>query len=229
VQVEERVGRAISEKEYLTFVEPYESIRHLEEIRASLDREDIVEMKPVSFEPRVAGFSDAVPVSERAAYESLHRLIGRVGAASGVSYAWREVLKKRRRHLLKMLWAFGCFGELEEEGDSYLVLDGETYLAQKIHSSYSVVQDYCRALGGYGVRCEHVPMEEEGWLTPTGALRKGGWYMRLSLDDDAGGVPVLDALRTYAARLDEAYGKNAFRRFSRADMQVLGDHENREI
>ena len=34
---------------------------------------------------------------------------------------------------------------------------------------------------------------------------------------------LLDALRTYAARLDKVYGKNAFRRFSRADMQVLED------
>jgi hypothetical protein len=51
----------------------------------------------------------------------------------------------------------------------------------------------------------------------------------MSLDEDAGGVAVLNALRIYAARLDEAYGKNAFRRFSRADMQVLGDGENQEM
>ena len=106
------------------------------------------------------------------------------------------------------------------------VLDSRTYLAQKIHSNYSVVKDYFKALAEYGVRCEHVPVAEEGWLTPTNALRKDGWYMRMSLDDDAGGVPVLDALWTYAARLDGAYGKNAFRRFSRADMQVLGDRKN---
>ena len=220
-QAEARVGGAISEEAYLTFVEPYESIRHLEELRASLDQGDIVEMKPVSFEPRVADFVSDLSVQEKAAYESLHGLISRVGAADGISYAWREVLKKQRRHLLKILWAFGCSGELEEEGGPHLVLDSEAYLAHKIHSNYLVLKDYCKALGEYGVRCEHVPLEAEGWLTPTVALRKGGWYMRMSFDDDAGGVPALNALRTYAARLDEAFGKNAFRRFSRADMQVL--------
>jgi hypothetical protein len=71
-------------------------------------------------------------------------------------------------------------------------------------------------------------IRKTSWLTPTNALRKSGWYMVMSFDEDVGGVPVLDALRTYAVRLDEVYGKDAFGRFSRADMQMLGDRENRE-
>ena len=106
------------------------------------------------------------------------------------------------------------------------MLDSEAYLAQKIHSNYSVVKDYCEVLGEYGVRCEHVPVGEEGWLTPTNALRKRGWYMTMSFEEDAGSAPLLEALQAYTSRLDEVYGKNAFRRFSRADMQVLGDGEN---
>jgi hypothetical protein len=227
-QVEARLGTQIPEEDYLVFVEPYESVKHLDEVRASLKSEDIVEMNPVSLEPQLTDFPGDPSFSEgeKAAYEALYRLMGAIGTASGISYAWREVLKKRRRHLLKILWAFGCFGELEEEGGPHLVLDSETYLAQKIHSNYLVVKDYFEALGEYGVRCEHVPVEEQGWLTPTNALRKGGWYMTMSLDEDAGGTSVLDALRTYTAQLDDAYGKNAFRRFSRADMQVLGDRKD---
>ena len=221
-QVEARLGAQIPEEDYVMFVEPYEGTKHLDEIRGSLRLEDIVEMTQVSLEPRLADFPGDLPFpGERTAYEALHQLVSAIEAVSGISYAWREVLKKRRRHLLKMLWAFGRFGEFGEEGRSHLVLDSETYLAQKIHSNYLVVKDYCEALGEYGVRCEHVPVEEKGWLTPTNALRKGGWYLRMSFDDDAGGVPVLEALRTYTARLDEAYGKNAFRRFSRANMRVL--------
>lgn len=229
-QVEARLGTRIPEEDYLVFVEPYEGIKHLDEIRASLGSEDVVEMSKVSLEPRLADFPGDLPFpgGRKTAYEALHRLIGAIEAVDSISYAWREVLKKRRRHLLKILWAFGRFGELEEEGGLHLVLDSRTYLAQKIHSNYSVVKDYLKTLGEYGVQCEHVPVAEEGWLTPTNALRKGGWYMRMSLDDDVGGVLVLDALRTYAARLDEAYGKNAFRRFSRADMQVLGSDKHGE-
>ena len=230
-KVEARLGTPVPEDDYLAFVEPYEGVKHLDGIRASLGPDDLVGMTPVSLEPQLADFPGDLSflVGEKETYEALYRLLGAIGTASGISYGWREVLKKRRRHLLKVLWVFGCFGELEEEGGSHLVLDSETYLAQKINSNYSVVQDYFRVLSEYGVRCEHVPVEEDGWLTPTGALRKRGWYMKMSLDKDAGSVPVMNALRTYAARLDEAYGKNAFRRFSRADMQVLGDRENQEM
>ena len=124
--------------------------------------------------------------------------------------------------MLKILWAFGRFGEPREEGGSHLVMDSETYLAQKIHSSYSRVKDYFEALEEYGVHCEHVPLMEEGWLTPTGALRKRGWFIKMSFDDDAGGVSTLRALQSYTARLYEKHGQRAFRYFSKADMRVLG-------
>lgn len=219
-----RLGTPIPEEDYLTFIEPYEGLKHLDAIRASLAPEDIVEMTKVSARPRIVNFPDDLPFSkeETSALEALHRLLATVGSADGVSYARQTVLKKRRRHLVKILWTFGLFGEPREEGGLHLVIDSETYLAQKIHSSYSRVKDYFKTLGEYGVHCEHVPLVEEGWLTPTGALRKRGWFMTMSFDDDAGGVPALRALQSYAVRLREEYGARAFRYFSKADMRVLG-------
>jgi hypothetical protein len=225
-----RLGAPIPEEDYLAFIEPYEGIKHLDEIRASLGPEDIIEMTRVSVKPRVVDFPDEPPFSEEetSAFEALHRLLVAVETVEGVSYARQTALKKRRRHLLKILWAFGLFGERKEEDGAYLVMDSETYLAQKIHSSYSRVKDYCTALEEYGVHCEHVPLKEEGWLTPTGALRKGGWFMRMSFGDDAGGVSALNALQSYAARL-ENYGKRAFRYFSQADMRVFGEERERYL
>ena len=219
-----RLGAPIPEEDYLAFIEPYEGIKHLDEIRASLGPEDIVEMTKVSVERRVVDFPDDLPFSkeETSAFEALHRLIAVIESVNGVSYARQAALKKRRRHLLKILWAFGLFGERKEEGGSHLVIGSETYLAQKIHSGYSRVKDYFKALGEYGVHCEHVPLTEEGWLTPGGALRKRGWFMKMSFDDDAGGVSALRALQSYTAKLHEKYGERAFRYFSKADMRVLG-------
>jgi hypothetical protein len=220
-----RLAAPIPEEDYLAFIEPYEGIKHLDTIRASLGPEDIVEMTKVSVKPRVADFPDDLPFSgeKAAALKALHRILAAVGSADGVSYAQQAALKKRRQHLLKLLWAFGRFGELKEEGGAHLVIDSETYLAQKIHSSYSRLKGYCKALEGYGVHCEHVPLEEEGWLTPGGALRKEGWYMKMSFDDDAGGASTLEALGSYIAKLDEKYGERAFRYFSKADMRALKD------
>jgi hypothetical protein len=215
------------EEDYLAFIEPYEGIKHLDEIRASLGPEDIVEMTKVSVKPRIADFPDDLLFSEEetSTFEALHRLLATVGCADGVSYARQVKLKERRRHLLKLLWAFGRFGELKEEGGPHLVIDGGTYLAQKIHSGYSRVKNYFKALEEYGVYCEHVPLTEEGWLTPTGALRKEGWCMKMSFDDDVGGVSVLKALRGYTARLNEEYGERAFRYFSKGDMRVLSENQ----
>jgi hypothetical protein len=220
----ERLGAPVPDEEYLIFIEPYELHRHLDEIRASLDPGDIVEMTPVSVRPWALGFRDGLPRSERehVAFKALHRILAEVGCVEGISHAQRDALKKRRRHLLKMLWAFGRFGELEE-GGSRLVLDSETYLAQKIQSNHSAVMDYFEALSEQGVHCELVPLVKEGWRTPKGTLRKAGWLMRVSFDDDAGGDAALEALRSYVAMLDGEYGKRAFRYFSKADMRVLGE------
>ncbi|MFB0534156.1 MAG: DUF3795 domain-containing protein [Anaerolineae bacterium] len=217
-----RLGTPIPEEDYLAFIEPYEGIKHLDEIRASLGLEDIVEMTKVSSRPSIVDFPDDLPFSEEetSAFEALHRLLAAVESIEGVSYARQAALKKRRRHLLKMLWAFGRFGELEE-GGSHLVIDSETYLAQGIHSGYSRMKDYFGVLEEYRVHCEHVPLTKEGWLTPTGALRKGRWFIKMSFDDDAGGVSALNALQSYTTRLHEEYGQRAFRYFSKADMRVL--------
>ena len=105
------------------------------------------------------------------------------------------------------------------------MIDGETYLAQKIQSNYLRLKEYFEVLGEYGVHCEHVPLTEEGWLTPKGALRKKGWLLKMSFGDDAGGLSALKALQGYVARLDEKYSKTAFRYFSKADMRVLARPE----
>lgn len=218
-----RLGTPIPEEDYLAFIEPYEGLKHLDEIRASLSPEDIVEMTRVSVKPKLVDFPDDLPFSreETAAFKALHRILAAVESVEGVSYARQAALKRRRQHLLKVLWAFGRFGEPKEEGGSHLVIDGGTYLAQGIHSGYSRLKDYCKALEKYGVHCEHVPLAEEGWLTPGGALRREGWLMKMSFDDDAGGLSALNALQSYAARLDEEYGQRAFGYFSKADMRVL--------
>jgi len=98
-----RLGTPIPEEDYLTFIEPYEGLKHLDEIRASLVPEDVVEMTKVSVKPKLVDFPDDLSFSkeETSAFGALHRLVAAVGAVDGVSYARQAVLKKKRRHLLK--------------------------------------------------------------------------------------------------------------------------------
>ena len=217
-----RLKTSIPEEDYSVYVEPYEGIKHLDDIRASLSPEDITEISRVSAKPKIVDFPESFSTQEMSPYKSLHELITTVESKSDVSFAQKEELKKRRRHLVKILWTFGLHGEMK---DSSLVIDSATYIAQKIHSNYEVLKGYFDTFKEYGVHCELIPLKEEkygrkGWLTPTGALRKTGWFMKMSFDD-AGGVSALKALQSYAAHLDEKYGTKAFTYFSKADMRTL--------
>lgn len=215
-----RLGAFISDEEYLTFIEPYELHKHLEQIRASLGPEEIVEMTPVSVKANVVPFPDDMPFSweETAVLKALHRILAAAGTVEGIPHVQQAALKERRRHLLKILWTFGLWGKAQRET---LVIDGEIYLAQRIQSNYERLRSYFEVLEGYGVHCEHVPLVEAGWLTPTGALRKGGWFLKLCFGDEAGGVSALRALQSYTAKLNEEYGNRGFRYFSKADMRIL--------
>ncbi|MBU7047070.1 MAG: DUF3795 domain-containing protein [Theionarchaea archaeon] len=217
-----RLKTSIPEKDYSVFVEPYEGIKHLDEIRASLTPEDIIEISKFSVRPKIVDFPESFS-TEEIPYKSLHELISALESKTNVSFAQREVLKKRREHLIKILWAFGLKGEFK---DNSLIIDSTTYTNQKIHSNYETVKTYLTTFKEYGVHCELIPLEKEkqekkGWLTPTGALRKTGWFMTMSLDDSAGGTPALKALQSYAAHLDTMYGTKALTFFSKADMRTL--------
>ena len=139
-----------------------------------------------------------------------------------ISYARFNMLKKNRNQLLKILWAFGRFGETDKKSGLYLLLSSEDYSRQKIHSYYSKVQAYFRTLKHYGIHCELVPTKQKEWITPTGALRKEGWFMKMSFDKLAEkNMFLLKTFKHYVTVLNEQFGKNAFRYFSRANMNVL--------
>ena len=223
----DRLGE-IPGDDYLVYIEPYLSLPHLESIRESLDPGEIVNIIPVSLKPRLAAYPQEL-VSAKA-LQAVYELIQEMNTPCiGLSYAQAEVQKGMRSHLLKILWCFGGFGEFEEEGNA-LLLDHKIYLAQKIHSSHDRVQGYFETLGGYGVHCKVIPINEDRWLTPTGALRRQGardpsppWVMKMSFDDRIGGGETLSALQAYSTALMDAYGKTAYRRFVRADFSVMLD------
>ena len=231
-EIDVRLGEPISEADYLAFVEPYEGLTHLEDIRGSLRSGDIIAMNGIMVKFQTVEFHIDLPYSgkELTAYQALHRLILAVSTHEGrVSYARQEVLRERRRQLLKLLWAFGLSGGTVDEGRN-LVIDSQAYYAHKGVSYYSRLQDLLKVFREYGVHFKVVPLAEEEWLTPTGAMRekvgregRPAWKLIMSIDDQAGGGPVLGALQRYAVQLDEVYGKQAYRRFARVDMRVLGE------
>lgn len=224
-----RLGTPIPEKDYLAFIEPYEGCKHLDQIRASLSPEEIMpvaEVKPIR--AKITAFPDDLPCSEEeiSAFRAVHGLLVKVLTAPADVYARQLTLKRRRPHMLGLLWVLGLYGELkEEDGSQLLVLDGTTYGSRKEcgwlvrkrdNSFHGVTQQAARFLEDLKVHCEFVPL-------------KRGWLLKLSFGEEAGGKAALDALKRYAVGLGEKYGEplyagntrfkgEAFARFSKVDM-----------
>jgi len=225
---------AIPEEDYLAFIEPYESLRHLEKIRKSLSPEDIVKNKGVPpIKARAITFPEHLPFSKReiAAYKNLHDLLRNVLSAPAKTYARQELLNSRRPHMLSLLWILGYYGELQEGNGSYLLLDGAIHgpreqckwlVRKRDNSLHGTVRQAVDLLTEYGVQVKFEP------------LKKGGYLLKMSFDEKAGGEAALKALKNYTVKLADKYGEpiyvgnarykgEAFTLFSKADMRILGD------
>jgi hypothetical protein len=227
-----RFEAPIPEEDYLAFLEPYELLKHLDSIRASLKPGDLVEpTRPRPFRPKTLGFPDNLALldGEASGFRALHRTLKTINSVEAESHVMQVRLKARREYFLKLLWTFGLLGELQDDGGLHLVLDGDVYYEQKLFGHYdTVVNRRFKILEEYGIHCEHIPLGE-GWLTPSGWMKRRtkrwdkGFLVTMAFDDEAGGETGLRALRAYVTALHEEYGERAFRYFSRADMRVLGE------
>jgi len=226
------LGDRIKEEDYLTFIEPYEGIKHLDKIRASLGPEDILKAEISLAESKISNFPEHLPLPKEdlIALQALHSILASVKSIGGGTYAMQVTLENRRRYLLRLLWVFGCYGEMEDKNGSYLVVTSEAYSTKMrqapAFSLFSRMLGHFDVLKEFGIRCQHVQLTEEkygkkGWLTPTGALRRNGWAIKMSFEERVGGASALKALRTYATRLSEKQGEKGYALFSQVDMRPL--------
>ncbi len=235
--IEKKLGARISDEEYNAFVEPFEGIRRLATIRASLKPDEIVEPAKVPVSGiKIVDFPENLPFSkeETASFKTVHKLLATIKRSSlrlrdTDTFAQQHRLEDRRVHVLRFLWILGRYGKFEKEQNAHLVVDARTYEAnrgsEKTLAIWSFVKDTVfSVLSGFGVCCERVALKgvkEEDLVTGTGYLRSKGWVMKMSFETRIGGTAALKALQTYTRRLDEEYGKKAFQQFSEAEMQLL--------
>ncbi len=232
--IEAKVG-PLSEEQYRLFVAPFEGLKRLEVMRASLAPEVFVEPAKVSApKPRIAAFPTTLPFSkaEVASFKAVHDLLSALTVSSlGLSctdtFAQQHKLETLRAHALRFLWIFGSCGKFENP--QALVVDAETYLAnrgsEKTLAIWSFVEDTIfTVLNGFGVCCARVAVKGttvDALTTGTGYLRNKGWFMKLAFKEKVGGAAALKAFQTYTQSLDKKYSKAAFKHFSNADMQFL--------
>ena len=237
-RIEAKLGGPISEKDYHSFVEPFEGVIRLSAIHSSLKPNELVEpVKVAKSKIRIVEFPDNLPVNkDLASYKAVHKLLLTIGTSSlGLNnpdtFAQQHKLENQKSHILRFLWILGNFGKFEEKNSSYLGVDAETYYLnrgkEKTLSIWSFVENVIfKFLAEFGVCCERVVLKGvkvEDITTGTGYLRKRGWVMRMSFENKTGGDAALKALQSYVKKLDKKYGSRAFHLFRKADMTILLD------
>jgi hypothetical protein len=234
---EEKHGGPISEEDYRKFIEPFEGLQRLKTIRASIRPEDIVHAtKAPPLRAKITEFPEDLPFSkeETTALKEVHEFLATVkrsilGVTDTDTFAQQERLNNRTSHFLRFLWILGRFGEFREENGAYLVVDAKTYIANRgsewTLASWPYVKDTVfNILSELGVHCERVALEgvkEKALTTGTGYLRSKGWVMKASFDNEICSIAAVKALQTFARKLDEKYGKRAFRHFADVDLRIL--------
>jgi hypothetical protein len=229
--LEESSGQPVPEEDYLAFIEPYEGVKHLWALRAAVPPEELVapkEVRPLRAHLDPFPTKLAVVEEEARGLQALHDLLAAILQGRANLYAQQLALKKRRRNLLSMLWMFGSFGEISDDGEHLVIersvreqeRDFSTFVRKRDNTVHSTVAVSIALLANLGAIVEHIPQPGKAWL------------LQLSLESVAGGPPALAALKRYTAALIEEHGRpeyagrsgykgDAFVRFSRADMSVL--------
>jgi len=235
--IEKKLGAAISQDEYHSFVEPFEGIRRLGTVRASLRPEEVVEPAKVrASESKIVDFPENFPFSKKeiASFRAVYELLvsikrSSLGMRDTDTFAQQHRLEDRRAHVLRFLWILGGHGKCEKDGR--LVVNAETYVAnrggEKMLAIWSFVRETVfKVLSEFGVYCERGALKgvkEEDLATGTGYLRSKGWVLKMWFEEKTGGSAALEALQSYTRSLDEKCGKKAFERFSEADMKILSE------
>jgi hypothetical protein len=188
---------------------------------------------------KIVDFPANMPFSkeETAAFKAVHELLAavrrsRLGLTDTDTFAQQQRLKSRMPDFLRFLWILGRFSEFKEENGAHLVVNAKAYIAnrgseKRLASWPYVEKTVFKILPEFAVRCERVAWEEvkeKDLTTGTGYLRDTGWVMTMTFDEKVGGVAALRALQTYTRKLDEKYGRKAFRYFSTVDMQILSEN-----
>ena len=232
--VENRIGEKIPDEDYKSFVKPWESTLHLKKIRKKLSEDKIVQMNPYSIDLKIVNFPSEtnLPKEKEDTYQAIHDLISTIEPLKDLSHARAHLRKEYRKYFIKLLWAFGLFGELKEnKEDASLSLGHKEYFQEmkkgvRYYSNWSHLEERMfPILEKKGAKVELIPdIKIEDILTPTKSLKKsGGWILRMSFNDKMRGKEGLKSLQRYSSLLNEEKGKAAYRHFNKADMRILTD------
>lgn len=231
-KLEKQRGRTFTDEEYHSFIEPFEGLKRLERIHSTLKPDDIVEAITVPpLKMKVVEFPAALDDKQKIRFKPIHSLLSALKQSSlsveDVDLAPQQTrLKNRVKNIFRFLWIFAAHGSLMESDGGFLLVDAKTYNENRGTetglSSWNFINGVVIPnLMEFGVIIELVELAEDWKVVPSGYLRKKGWEMKLSFTEQIRGLAGLKAFQIFGKKLEEKYGKRAFRYFANVDMRLL--------
>ena len=109
------------------------------------------------------------------------------------------------------------------EPDAYLKLLGGV---KELEDSNYLQKALFKLMNEFGIKCELIITAKDkygknGWLKESGKLLKTGWYLTIAFTKKAGDSNMLQALKQFATKTVEKFGKKAISHFTMIDMTVL--------
>lgn len=230
---EKKHGRPLTDEEYHRFIEPFEAVTRLQQIRKELRSDEIVEAKTVPLlKVEVVDFPASLSGARAASFKQLHSVLKTLkeSTLSGVDAdlaIQQRRLQNRVKYLFRFLWIFAIHGKLQETNGKALVVDPDVYKSNRgsetaLMSVSTLENVIFPNLVKAGMKAEIDKLDKD-WKVPTGYLRIRGWEMKLVFTKKIGGLAGLKALYEYGKALLKKYGKRAFQYFTNIDMTVLID------
>ncbi|QEE14419.1 DUF3795 domain-containing protein [Promethearchaeum syntrophicum] len=212
-KLEKQRKTKISDLDYQQIVEPFEGLRHLNEIRQDIAPSDYkkpklfpsLDYKIVPFPAHFTRYKEKMNDMMKL-YEQLCRLYSN----SDNTYAGQQSYKEFRRFTYNFFWIMGKFGIFELK-EKKIVIDQVTFMREKKKKNLTRRNHFFKMLKSFGIR-----IEELNFTKKTGNLK-------MSFDLSIGGSNVLHGLQIYINELDKNFGKNATRHLSKADFLLFSE------
>ncbi len=231
-EYEKRHGITVPVEDYKSFFEPFEGMKHLKEIRESLDENEIKQVTPPPQKAQTIPFPDKQRVSpeKRDAYKALHKLLASLFSDKAATYAEQGKMAKRRRVLYNVLWIIASMGTLHKGKCDYIEMDGLEFQRERRRRNLNTWLQYF-GLCGDCHKCGECDFVKKHDLMIQSFDKAGKRYsaidgrtpltLQLSTSPKSRNDRLINTLIEYAGVLQEEFGKTASRKFAAVDMNVL--------
>ncbi len=221
-----KLGVEISDSDYMQFIQMFDSMKNMTEIRNALHEKQLKNPKPVEKPLLGLNISEKINNKELKRFYAVLRNIytSNLEIKDTDTKAGFEKWKNRQEGILRLLWIVGTLGKIDERG---IKVDGITLnknkKSAKLPTNEKGWKTYLDTLTNFGI-ISNLDIKTDQLYTPGGWMRDRiprsndpAYYLKMSLDSELKEISFFDKLKEYTTELQTISGKRAYTKFKQLD------------